>query len=257
MTWGYSPNYFLGDTQTLIISNYEFDVSENHIMVTIPADVYDNTTRSFGEIKKIIETLFDVAMVSNNENYSITCKGINNYPSSGKPGIVLWPEDCVSVSFIESISIKQYDENGKLVYDCEKEERDRIESERNKKLILASELVDLRSSLTEVDVSDKLVNSYKESLKNNNYALVHLYEIRDTLNVLFKHKKNAIKVLNIVEKDWDKIGEMANSKAVKGSRHEGKFFGPLSEANEQFIFEARKSAQKLILAYLKYMQNQL
>lgn len=56
---------------------------------------------------------------------------------------------------------------------------------------------------------------------------------------------------------WDKLGELANSRAVKGSRHEGKHSGQLAEPSEALIREAREAAKQLIQAYYTYLKNSL
>lgn len=257
MTWRYSPEDYLGDLNKLVVIDYELDISHAEIKVTIPEHVYDSTTKAFYEVKKILESIFDSAMVVNNVAYSIKCTNINNYPSNGQVGVVLWPENCVCTSFVESISIKQYDENGKLVYDQEEEDAKKIKADIEEKKELSSIFVSLSVGVLHDELANKMVSSYKKSLENDKYTLVHLYEIRDALNIHFKHKKEAIKALNISKDIWGKIGELANSKAVKGSRHEGKYSGQLAEPSEAFIKEARESAKQLIQAYYVYRQNML
>lgn len=122
MTWEYSPEGYLGESHKLVVKDYVLDIAHTKIKVTIPEHVYDSTTEAFNEAKEILEKIFDLAMVVNNVVYSIKCTNINNYPNNGQVGVVLWPENCVHTSFIDSVSIKQYDENGKLAYDQEAEE---------------------------------------------------------------------------------------------------------------------------------------
>jgi hypothetical protein len=257
MTWRYSPSGYLGDLDVLVVKGYEIVISHDDVKVRIPAHLYDGTTDSFNEVEEILEKLFDSAMVANNSKYSISCKSINNYPGDGTEGVVLWPQNCVHSQFVKSVAIKQYDKDGRLVYDYEEEERKRKEQEIQMRNELASRLSYLSAAVIGDKTAIKIVGSYKASLDNDQYALVHLYEIRDALSTHFKGKKAAIKALNITKSDWDRIGDLANSEAVKGSRHEGKFSGPLSELSESLVKEAQRAAQKLVLAYFEYCKNKL
>jgi hypothetical protein len=257
MTWRYSPSGYLGDLDALVVKGYEIVIFHDVVKVSIPAHLYDGTTDPFNEVKEILEKLFNFAMVANNSKYSISCKSINNYPGNGTEGVVLWPQNCVSASFAESVAIKQYDKDGRLIYDHEEEGRKRKEQEIQMRKELAYKLAYLGAAVIEDPTAIKIVGSYKASLDNYQYALVHLYEIRDALKTHFKHKKAAIKALNITKNDWDRIGDLSNSRAVKGSRHEGTFLEPLSELSESLVKEAQKAAQKLVLAYFEYCKNRL
>jgi len=257
MTWSYSPSGYLGDLEVLVVKGYEIVISHHDVKVSIPGHLYDGTADSFNKVKEILERLFDAARVANISKYAISCKSINNYPGDGTEGVVLWPQNCEHASFVESVAIKQYDKDGRLVYDHEEEERKRKEQEIQTRKELASKLAYLGAAVIEDKTAIKIVDSYKASLDNDQYALVHLYEIRDALHTHFKGKKEAIKALNIIQSNWHSIGDLANRRAVKGSRHEGKFSEPLSALSESLVKEAQKAAQKLVLAYFEYCKNKL
>jgi len=94
------------------------------------------------------------------------------------------------------------------------------------------------------------------SVKNPDNEFVHLYEIRDSLSNKFGSKKNAIANLSITSKQWDEIGELANSLPIKQGRHRGKSAGSLRDAYLSELKRGRKSVANLIEKYLEYIESE-
>jgi hypothetical protein len=82
-----------------------------------------------------------------------------------------------------------------------------------------------------------------------------LYEIRDALSARFGKQKNAIKHLNIANKEWDIIGDLANHQPLEEGRHRGEFTGALRPAEKYELEMARKAVSNLVEKYLIYLET--
>ncbi len=102
---------------------------------------------------------------------------------------------------------------------------------------------------------DQMLRSYQKALEDPQNELVHLYEIRDALSAQFKNKKNTIKHLGITNKDWDIIGDIANSRPLEQGRLRGKSVGNLRPAEKNELETARKAASNLVEKYLTYIET--
>jgi hypothetical protein len=251
MTWIYSPGDYLGEHSNFPVEDSEFTVSEGEIRVTLPERIHDGTTKSFQRIEQILVAILDSALVANNASYELRVTSINSFNPDGTVGVIMWPKNIVSKCCVESAAIKQYYQNGALVFDHEEAARLEDASILSEKARMIESLVSKTALLHNDEILKKIVSSYKKSLSNDRYVLIHLYEIRDALSTFFKGKKNAIKKLSIAVADWSAIGDLSN-KAVAGSRHEGQFLEPLREPSDEALKAARTSAQRLIEAYVTY-----
>jgi hypothetical protein len=99
-----------------------------------------------------------------------------------------------------------------------------------------------------------MLSSCGNSVKNPANELVHLYEIGDAIKTKFGRKHKAIKALNLKE-DWDRLGKLSNHEPLTQGRHRGEHIGTLRDATDEELAEARLIAKRMILAYLKYLED--
>lgn len=92
-------------------------------------------------------------------------------------------------------------------------------------------------------------------MNDPNNELIHLYEIRDTLSKKFWSKDAACKALNITDKWWSRLGQLANDEPLRQGRHRGKNPGTLRDAKGAELTEARNIARHFVEAYLEYLES--
>jgi hypothetical protein len=93
------------------------------------------------------------------------------------------------------------------------------------------------------------LNSYKAAVDDPANELVHLYEIRDALAGHYGGDAAARAKLGISEKEWKRLGILANDAPLKEGRHRGRHSKKLRHATAAELDEARKIARGWITAF--------
>ncbi len=81
----------------------------------------------------------------------------------------------------------------------------------------------------------------KPSNRTSANERVHLYEVREALSVKFGGKKTVRSKLGISSPDWSRFGQICHTEPLRQGRHRGKRGGPLRDATEGGLSEARGS----------------
>jgi hypothetical protein len=105
------------------------------------------------------------------------------------------------------------------------------------------------------DLLGSMLRSNDASVRDQANELVHLYEIRDALSVKFGSDRSARAALAITSSQWSRLGQLCNDEPLRQGRHRGKTGGALRDASVDELFEARRIACDMILAYLRYLKN--
>ena len=61
--------------------------------------------------------------------------------------------------------------------------------------------------------------------------------------------------LAITSSQWSRLGQLCNDEPLRQGRHRGKTRVALRDASEDELFEARRIACDMIVAYLQYLKN--
>ncbi len=85
---------------------------------------------------------------------------------------------------------------------------------------------------------------------------MYLYEIRDALSARFANKKTALKQLDISNKEWGVLGDLANNQPLIQGRHRGKVVEMLCSAQSHELDTARKIVVIWVEKYLRFLENQ-
>jgi hypothetical protein len=84
---------------------------------------------------------------------------------------------------------------------------------------------------------------------------VRLYEIRDALSEKFHRDVKAIKTaVGLTDDQWDRFRDLCNNEPLNQGRHGGTASGPLRDASQRELDEARGIASAMIEGYLCYLE---
>ncbi|VAW37952.1 hypothetical protein MNBD_CHLOROFLEXI01-2809 [hydrothermal vent metagenome] len=127
---------------------------------------------------------------------------------------------------------------------------------RQERIDKKKELASLAEKFGRNPIVIALLSSYNNAVNDPQNELVHLYEIRDTLNSIFTGKQKAYTTLNINKKrEWVRLGKLACTEPLKQGRHRGQNAGGLRDATNAELEEARKIARRMIHAYLLHLDE--
>lgn len=101
-----------------------------------------------------------------------------------------------------------------------------------------------------------MIMHYDEAVRDISKEFVHLYDIRDAIATLGGEEgsRNTISKTEWGNK-WSALGKLCNHPEIRQGRHTGKNKGPLRDATEEELQEARSVARFFIENYINYLEN--
>jgi hypothetical protein len=124
--------------------------------------------------------------------------------------------------------------------------RDRIEKEKRSAALIDAYQGD--------DTLASMLRGKQRAVEHPDHELVHLYEIRDALAKRFRDKVKDIKTAIGITNQWGRFEELCCNKPLNQGRHGGKAGGPLRDASQSELDEARRIASAMIDGYLSYLE---
>lgn len=242
LEYSYTPtNYFEGP---LYDEREQFYIEIDAGKIRAILKKSDNTT-DFLKISEEIENYFRAIQIITHRKYSLSSYTLyKERPDGGKHINIFIPTGRLElVGQVPDITITRPD--GIAVKDTK---RERLEEEKKWTELLAK----FRNKDKTVQ---KIINSYSSAVNDPANELIYLYEIRDSLSERFGGEKRVEKALSILATEWSDFGKLANKEPVQQGRHRGKNLGTLRNATGEELFKARGFSKKLILEYLKLLDN--
>ena len=248
LEWSYTPSDYLEEAEVLNYKNVEISISKGKIEAKVKADNFDENPNLRNELHIEIESYFLGMQIFTNKPYELSKNPsmTRQYPN-GRRDIYLSMEGGIIVSGSMQVNFIVKDKNGTIIKDSRKE---RIEKKREFAVLVA------KHRPKNINVG-KMVDSYNNAIRDQNNELVHLYEIRDTLQKIFSRGDIACKVLNLSKKAWRRLGSLANDEPLIQGRHRGQSVGVLRKATIAELKEARSIGGGMIEAYLRYLEAQI
>ncbi|MBI5675369.1 MAG: hypothetical protein HZC48_06030 [Nitrospirae bacterium] len=243
LEWTFSPSNYFEDEIHLKRDEYEMVIANGKVEAKVRSDAYDKNPNMRQELHDALNARFLGAQLLVHKLYELSDASMRRlHPDGRRCMTVFLPAGRISLSS-GIVDLVLTDKNGNVVSDSKK---DRIKKKQ--------ELADLAERHQD-PTTKSLLNSYQSAVNDPNNALVHLYEIRDTLSKKFGGESAACKVLNISNTQWRRLGHLANNEPLKQGRHRGKNPGKLRNATVEELTEARNLARHFIEAYLIYMES--
>ncbi len=125
--------------------------------------------------------------------------------------------------------------------------RDRIETEKRSAALIEAHRGDHTFA--------SMLRGKQRAVEHPDHELVHLYEIHDALSRRFHGDKNAIKTaVGISGDQWNRFRDICDNEPLNQGRHGGRASGPLRDASQSELDEARGTASAMIEGYLSYLE---
>ncbi len=245
LEWKYTPKNYFEEPIHIIDERFELSISDGVAFAKIEPLFYSQHPEINEYLTRLIETRLQAVQLISHRDFILNKPSRSELRNDGTKNTFLEVEPIVMKVSIKPVDLMVRDKDGNIVSDSKKE---RLDKQR-----WFSETVAKYRSID--STLDQMLKSYQMAVKDPKNELVHLYEIRDALSARFGKKKNAMKQLYITNKEWDIIGDLANSQPLEEGRHRGKAVGKLRSAENHELDIARKSASNMVEKYLIFLEG--
>jgi hypothetical protein len=244
--WTFSPPDYFEQSIHINRDTYNMWIESGKVEARVKDENYDEEHHMRDQLHESLNDRFLGVQLFNHIPFDLSKPSIYKLHPDGRKDLFINVESMVMVMDVESVDLLVKDESGNVVGDTR---RDRIEKKET--------LAELVEKYRRVDpIVDSLITSYHNAVIDPDNELVHLYEIRDALQDRFGGGQVARNELGLSRVDWSRLGYLANKAPVKQGRHRGQKVGALRDATNEELNEARNIAQKMIMAYMDFLENQ-
>lgn len=243
-TWTYTPTDYLEQEITIDIDGFVMTIAEGAARVEVDSDYFKanpNIRRQFHDALR--DRLLGVQLVAHERFELSKSRRVPISPSGGR-GCVIEPETGHLRSVGGKPDIVQYDANGRVILDTK---RDRIETKRS----LAERVAKFRS---QSDTLARMIRGFDGAMRNPKDEFVYLWEIADAAKLRFKDTPDIRASLGFDAGPWKRLKELCNELPLWQGRHRGKLPGPLRDATNDELDEARRIALGIIEAYMGHLE---
>ncbi|MEM6838588.1 MAG: hypothetical protein AAF609_17250 [Cyanobacteria bacterium P01_C01_bin.120] len=205
LEWKYHPAKYFEEPISWSYKNIELQIDNGTAIASIEPDIYHLSPSIKEDLTKVIENRFFAVQIMNYKEFNLEKSTRTDFTEDGKKNYFLEADSCLLKMTVNPVDLIVKDKDGTVISDTK---RDRLNRQEN-----FSNLVDeYRSN----DITlDHIRKSYQKSVKNPDDELVHLYEIKDSLSKRFGSKSVTVKKLGIKNREWGKIGVLANTLPLK------------------------------------------
>jgi hypothetical protein len=236
LEWKFSPaDYFEGPTEVKL-DYTTIKIDDGKAEAEIDSAIYDPSIRS--TLQDALNSRFLGFQLSSRNVYNLSSPTMTRMEhADGRKDYIMEVESMHIEATFHPVTLLKCDKDGNVIADGQTEKM--------------KSLVDLVSKHYKDEVLKSLLRSHKASVDDPDNELVHLYEIRDALFRKFGRKSES--TLNISHDDWSDFGLLCNNESLRQGRHRGESCGPLRNATDAELSEARRIAQAMIEGYLQYL----
>ena len=245
LEWCYTPADFFEVKITDLPLDYDHMIENGEISVSMDLDEYQRNPNIQDQFHEMLISYFKGANLIIRKPFTLTRAGGMIIYSDGRKGHILQAEPLIMMTSFGSVDCYVIDSNGKIKIDTKRARLNR--TRRFGELSVKYRISD--------PVVESLLSSFEKSLNNPNTALVHLYEILDSLKKRFGGQNAAQKAIGISDTTWNNLKTLSNGKPLNQGRHSGQHIGALRDATESELNEARDLAEEMVVAYLEYLER--
>jgi len=238
LEWPYRPADFFETPYHCKTDEYTLIADAGIVLVTLstPSDPIDAGLQN--EIAKKVKGLFLARQLLVHRTFKLESVRVYQHGPDGKKSISVTAEGVVFLSAVDQGDIVIRDASGAVVRDSKSE---RI-TEHTKFIDSITEKLGSSPTL------NALLEHYNRAVSNPTNELAHLYDIRDTLAKHYGTETETRRKLGITQKDWKRLGYLANDAPLSEGRHRGRHSN-LRHATAAELDDARRIARQLIAAF--------
>jgi hypothetical protein len=238
LEWTYNPAGFFEVPYEKTTPDFHALINDGKVVVTLTAPIDPVPDHLELRIQKLLEGIFLVRQLQIHQKYALHGPTTHQY-LGGRTNVSIRAAGTVVATGFGRADIVVSDATGKILRDSKAE---RIAEHQQMLDVVAPKLADSTALRT-------LIESYSRSVSDPEDELVHLYEIRDALSQHYGGERQAREVLGISQKDWQRLGFLANVEPLEQGRHRGKHLANRRVASSGELQEARELVRQWIIAF--------
>lgn len=240
LEWTYEPKNFFEEKIALIHPHGSIEIAEGKARGEFDAVHFNKGAVFCNSMHAFLQAAFLAQQTQVLQPYALTQPTLARVYPNGKRDTSVFLESAVMVLSIGTLDVIISDENGNITSDSK--------AERLKKQALFRAHV---GQILPQDIALKrMLESLRNALEDRDNLLIHLYEIRETLNAEFSGEKAARIAVAVSSGDWSKFGRLANVEPLLEGRHRGKHT-TLRKASLDESTWALQFGQRLIEGYVQ------
>lgn len=242
LEWGYTPERFFEEPVVVSHEGIEIHIEGGRATAKMEPKVYSSTHIKRDELHELVKGYFRAEQVITHQAFTLEKPSVVRVRADGRRDINVFVGGVEFVAIVDSVDFRITKADGTIV-DTRKE---RLERKR--------EFREACERLRYDWVLRRMLASYGGAVNDPEDELIHLYEVRDALSTHFKSSDGARKKLGIPKKEWNRLGEMANTMPLRQGRHRGEH-DELRDAMAGELEEARGLAREFIEAYVRWLDG--
>lgn len=241
--WRFSPKNYFEETLEFSCGEAVITIADGKIEARMAAHVFDADPAVRQSLHDHLNDRFLGVQLLTHKPYTLTRAHTTRVRPDGRRDITVELDTGIFVMAGCDVDFQVTDKDGNIVADSR---RDRIDRKTN----LAALVSRYRSSDA---VLASMLRSHDAAVRDPDNELVHLYEIREALGTRFGGDSAVRGALSIGSTAWSRFGRLCNEQPLRQGRHRGKSGGPLRDASEGELRDAREITRAMIEAYLRHL----
>jgi hypothetical protein len=246
LEWRYRPADLFEAPYHWQTDDYTLVANAGTVLVTLatPSDPIDARLQS--HITKKVEGLFLARQLLVHRTFELESVRVCHHRSDGgkERSVSFTAKLSLTAAAFEHLSVSEQPDV--VIHNASETV---VQDSKSKRIIEHTTFIDsITPKLSRSGTLNALFESYNAVVSHPANELVHLYEIRDALATHYGGDAEARRKLRITEKDWKRLGNLANDAPLKEGRHRGKH-SKLRHATAAELDEARKITRDWIKAF--------
>lgn len=242
--WNYTPLGYFEDKILLEQNGYTIEINAGYITAKMTADFFDSRPGFRDSLSEELKRYFLGLQIVYRKAFDIQGGVIIRKGPDGRRDVTLVVHSMVHKHTMSNVDLVYTDSYG-VVYDT-----------RKTRIHTAHDIGKLSARYASDDqTARKILDSFNTSLRDPQNVLIHLWEIWDALQKNFGDRNRTESVLKLPSNARARLGKLANEVPLNQGRHRGRA-NSLRDATAEELDEAHIIAEKMVVSYLKYLDQQ-
>lgn len=240
LQWTYKPERFFEDGCTVEISGGKVLIENGRATGHFDGRHYADGREFRENVHASLQQIFAAQQVQVHEAFVLNSPGMVLRHADGRESVALFAEPLVLTVTLGTPDLVVRDASGKIVSDTKANRLRRQERFREKVVCLVPGDISLK----------RMLQSFQNAVADRDNLLIHLFEIRETLEVAFGGARQARDATKVSAAEWSKFGRIANDEPLFEGRHRGRC-ATLRPATKEEVKWTLNFGQRLIEGYVE------
>lgn len=240
--WEYSPSDYFEEPFEVMRDDYTMTIAPGKVEAWVASNKFSQNPEIRSEMHAFLNDRFLGVQLMVFRPYHLSDSRRTCVYQDGRRDVFIELKGVVAVTSVGTVDIRVTNADG-TSYDSKDE---RIAATRK-----LAELVQLHRSSSPTLTA--MLTSFRNTIRDPQNELVHLYELRDALSVEFGGKSKAIATLGLKSAAWSRLDQLSNDEPLRQGRHRGKNGDALRDATQSELHEAREIARSMLRQYVNHL----